>query len=67
MGKMDERHITSKIISSQVEEIIIPKNKGDIEMFSGEEEEYLEYLVDKYSKSKLSDVYSFCNKHLLKR
>ncbi len=59
---MDERHITSKIISSQVEEIIIPKNKGDIEMFSGEEEEYLEYLVDKYSKSKLSDVYSFCNK-----
>ena len=62
MGKMDERHITSKIISSQVEEIIIPKNKGDIEMFSGEEEEYLEYLVDKYSKSKLSDVYSFCNK-----
>ena len=62
MGKMDERHITSMIISSQVEEIIIPKNKGDIEMFSGEEEEYLEYLVDKYSKSKLSDVYSFCNK-----
>jgi hypothetical protein len=62
VGKMDERHITSKIISSQVEEIIIPKNKGDIEMFSGEEEEYLEYLVDKYSKSKLSDVYSFCNK-----
>ena len=59
---MDGRHITSKIISSQVEEIIIPKNKGDIEMFSGEEEEYLEYLVDKYSKSKLSDVYSFCNK-----
>ena len=59
---MDERHITSKIISSQVEEIIIPKNKGDIEMFSGEEEEYLEYLVDKYSKNKLSDVYSFCNK-----
>ena len=59
---MDERHITSKIISSQVEEIIIPKNKGNIEMFSGEEEEYLEYLVDKYSKSKLSDVYSFCNK-----
>jgi len=59
---MDERHITSMIISSQVEEIIIPKNKGDIEMFSGEEEEYLEYLVDKYSKSKLSDVYSFCNK-----
>ena len=59
---MDERHITSKIISSQVEEIIIPKNKGDIEMFSGEKEEYLEYLVDKYSKSKLSDVYSFCNK-----
>ncbi len=35
---MDERHITSKIISSQVEEIIIPKNKGNIEMFSGEEE-----------------------------
>ncbi len=59
---MDERHITSKIISSQVEEIIIPKNKGNIEMFSGEEEEYLEYLVNKYSKSKLSDVYSFCNK-----
>jgi hypothetical protein len=26
VGKMDERHITSKIISSQVEEIIIPKN-----------------------------------------
>ena len=59
---MDERHIISKIISPLVEEIIIPKNKGDIEMFSGEEEEYLEYLVDKYSKSKLSDVYSFCNK-----
>jgi hypothetical protein len=62
VGKMDGRHITSKIISSQVEEIIIPKNKSNIEIFSGEEEEYLEYLVDKYSKSKLSDVYSFCNK-----
>ncbi len=59
---MDERHIISKIISSQVEEIIIPKNMGNIEMFSGEEEGYLEYLVNKYSKSKLSDVYSFCNK-----
>jgi len=59
---MDGRHITSKIISSKVEEIIIPKNKSNIEMYSGEEEEYLEYLVDKYSKSKLSDVYSFCNK-----
>ena len=59
---MDERHITSKIISSQVEEIIIPKSKGNIEVFSEEEEEYLEYLVNKYSKSKLSDVYSFCNK-----
>jgi len=59
---MDGRHITSKIISSKVEEIIIPKNKSNIKMYSGEEEEYLEYLVDKYSKSKLSDVYSFCNK-----
>ncbi len=59
---MDERHITSKIISSQVEEIIIPKSKGNIEVFSEEEEEYLEYLVNKCSKSKLSDVYSFCNK-----
>jgi len=59
---MDGRHITSKIISSKVEEIIIPKNKSNIEFCSGEEEEYLEYLVDKYSKSKLSDVYSFCNK-----
>jgi nickel-dependent lactate racemase len=62
VGKMDERHITSKIISPLVEEIIIPKNKGNLEMFSEEEEEYLEYLVNKYSKSKLSDVYSFCNK-----
>ena len=59
---MDGRHITSKIISSKVEEIIIPKNKSNIEFCSGEEEEYLEYLVDKYSKTKLSDVYSFCNK-----
>ena len=53
MGKMGERNITSKIISSQVEEIIIPKNNGNIKMLSVEEEEYLEYLVNKYSKSKL--------------
>jgi len=50
---MDERYITSKIIDSKVEEIIIPKNKGNIKMFSGEEEDYLEHLVNKYSKSKL--------------
>ncbi len=59
---MDERHITSKIISPLVEEIIIPKNKSDIDAFSEEEKEYLNYLVNKYSKSKLSDVYAFCNK-----
>ena len=59
---MDERHITSKIISPIVEEIIIPKNKSNLEVFSEEEEEYLKYLVNKYSKSKLSDVYFFCNK-----
>jgi len=50
VGKMDERHITSKIISSLVEEIIIPKNKSDIDAFSEEEKEYLKYLVNKYRK-----------------
>jgi nickel-dependent lactate racemase len=62
VGKMDERHITSKIISQRVEEIIIPKNKRGIDAFSEDEKEYLKYLVNKYSKSKLSDVYAFCNK-----
>ena len=50
---MDERYITSKIIYPQVEETIIPKNNGNIKMFSVQEEKYLEHLVNKYSKNKL--------------
>jgi len=53
LGKMVERHIISKNISSQVEEIIIPKNTDNVKMFSIEEEEYLENLINKYSISKL--------------
>ena len=50
---MVERHIISKNIYSQIEEVIIPKNTDNVKMFSGEEEEYLKNLINKYSKSKL--------------
>ena len=33
---------------SKVEEIIVPKSKTDIEPLSDDEEEYLNYLVNRY-------------------
>ena len=34
--------------NSKIEEIIVPKSKTDIEPLSDDEEEYLNYLINKY-------------------
>ena len=48
--KIEEIELPNKA-APKVEEIIIPKDKTNIEPFSGDEKEYLEYLIDKYKKS----------------
>ena len=34
--------------NSKIEEIIVPKSKTDIEPLSDDEEEYLNYLINRY-------------------
>ena len=47
--KIEEIELPNKT-APKVEEIIIPKDKTNIEPFSGDEKEYLEYLIGKYSR-----------------
>jgi hypothetical protein len=47
--KIEEIEIHHENIS-KVEEFIIPKSKVNIEPFSIDEEEYLDYLIEKYKK-----------------
>lgn len=46
--KIEEIELPNKT-DSKIEEIIIPKDKTGIDPFSSDEEEYLKYLIDKYS------------------
>lgn len=41
---------------SKVEEIIVPKSKTDIEPLSDDEEEYLNYLVNRYVTNEQSSL-----------
>jgi len=47
-GKMEEIELPNKA-DPKIEEIIIPKDKTGIDPFSNDEEEYLDYLINKYS------------------
>jgi len=46
--KIEEMELPNKT-DPKIEEIIIHKDKIDIDHFSRDEEEYLKYLIDKYS------------------
>jgi len=46
--KIEEMELPNKT-DPKIEEIIIPKDKTNIDPFSSDEEEYLKYLIDKYS------------------
>jgi hypothetical protein len=50
-NKVEEIEIIEKSIS-KVEEVVIPKCKLNIEPFSDEEEEFLDYLVKTFVKKK---------------
>jgi len=46
--KLGDIEIT-KNSNSKIEEIIIPKSKINIEPFSDDEEEYIKYLINRYT------------------
>jgi hypothetical protein len=46
--KLGEIEITTNS-NSKIEEITIPKNKMNIEPFSDDEEEYIKYLINRYT------------------
>ena len=43
---------------SKVEEIIVPKSKTDIEPLSDDEEEYLNYLINRYVTNEQTSLVS---------
>jgi len=44
--------------NSKIEEIIIPKSKTDIEPLSDDEEEYLNYLINRYVTNEQTSLVS---------
>ena len=46
--KLGDIEIT-KFSNSKIEEILIPKSKTNIEPFSDDEEEYIKYLINRYT------------------
>jgi len=48
--KLGEIEITTNS-NSKIEEITIPKSKTNIEPFSDDEEEYIKYLINRYTRN----------------
>ena len=44
--------------NSKIEEIIVPKSKTDIEPLSDDEEEYLNYLINRYVTNEQTSLVS---------
>ena len=45
--------------NSKIEEIIVPKSKTDIEPLSDDEEEYLNYLINRYVTNEQTPLVSW--------